>query len=62
MNLIGYSPWSAIDLVSTHQGCSKRYGFIYVNREEFDMKDLRRIKKKSFGWYKKLIENNGEDL
>ena len=62
VNLIGYSPWSAIDLVSTHQGCSKRYGFIYVNREEFDMKDLRRIKKKSFGWYKKLIENNGEDL
>ena len=62
VSLIGYSPWSAIDLVSTHQGCSKRYGFIYVNREEFDMKDLRRIKKKSFGWYKKLIENNGEDL
>ena len=62
VNLIGYSPWSAIDLVSTHQGSSKRYGFIYVNREEFDLKDLKRIKKKSFGWYKELIEDNGENL
>ena len=62
VNLIGYSPWSAIDLVSTHQGCSKRYGFIYVNREEFDVKDLRRIKKKSFGWYKKLIDDNGGNI
>ncbi|MDI5790676.1 family 1 glycosylhydrolase [Bacillus licheniformis] len=41
-------PWSAIDLISTHQGCSKRYGFIYVNRDEFDLKDLRRIRKKAF--------------
>lgn len=62
VNLIGYCPWSAIDLVSTHQGISKRYGFIYVNRDEFDLKDLRRIKKKSFYWYKKVIESNGEKL
>ncbi len=60
VNLIGYCPWSAIDLVSTHQGFSKRYGFIYVNRDEFDLKDLRRIKKKSFYWYKDVIESNGE--
>ncbi|MBY6273992.1 MAG: 6-phospho-beta-glucosidase, partial [Bacillaceae bacterium] len=53
---------SAIDLVSTHQGISKRYGFIYVNRDEFDLKDLRRIPKKSFYWYKKVIASNGEDL
>lgn len=62
VNLIGYCPWSAIDLVSTHQGISKRYGFIYVNRDEFDLKDLRRIPKKSFYWYKKVIASNGEDL
>jgi 6-phospho-beta-glucosidase len=62
VNLIGYCPWSAIDLVSTHSGCSKRYGFIYVNRDEFDLKDLKRTKKKSFYWYKKVIENNGRDL
>jgi 6-phospho-beta-glucosidase len=62
VNLIGYCPWSAIDLVSTHQGISKRYGFIYVNRDEFDLKDLRRIKKKSFYWYKNVIKSNGEKL
>lgn len=62
VNLIGYCPWSAIDLVSTHQGFSKRYGFIYVNRDEFDLKDLRRIKKKSFYWYKDVIESNGEKI
>ncbi|MEK4951341.1 glycoside hydrolase family 1 protein [Bacillus sp. FSL W8-1127] len=59
VELFGYSPWSAIDLVSTHQGINKRYGFIYVNRDEFDLKDLRRIKKKSFYWYQNVIKTNG---
>ncbi|WP_271814689.1 glycoside hydrolase family 1 protein [Clostridium beijerinckii] len=62
VDLIGYCPWSAIDLISTHQGFKKRYGFIYVNRDEFDLKDLRRIRKKSFFWYKKVIETNGEEI
>jgi len=62
VELIGYCPWSAIDLVSTHQGISKRYGFIYVNRDEFDLKDLRRIRKQSFYWFQKLIETNGKSL
>ncbi len=62
VDLIGYCPWSAIDLISTHQGFKKRYGFIYVNRDEFDIKDLRRIRKKSFFWYKKVIETNGEEI
>lgn len=62
LQLMGYCPWSAIDLISTREGCSKRYGFIYVNREEFDLKDLRRIRKKSFYWYKKVISTNGEEL
>ncbi len=62
VKLIGYCPWSAIDLVSTHQGSSKRYGFVYVNREEFDLKDLRRIRKNSFYWYKQVISSNGEKL
>lgn len=62
VNLMGYSPWSAIDLVSTHQGITKRYGFVYINRDEFDLKDLRRIRKDSFYWYKKVIASNGEDL
>ena len=62
VEMIGYCPWSAIDVVSTHQGYGKRYGFIYVNRDEFDLKDLRRIKKKSFHWYKGIIESNGKNL
>ncbi|PNQ81533.1 glycoside hydrolase family 1 protein [Paenibacillus sp. F4] len=60
VKVFGFCPWSAIDLVSTHQGSSKRYGFIYVDREEFDLKDLRRIRKQSFYWYQKLISTNGE--
>lgn len=62
VEVIGYCPWSAIDVVSTHQGYGKRYGFIYVNRDEFDLKDLRRIKKKSFDWYKGVINTNGEEI
>ncbi len=62
VNLFGYCPWSAIDLVSTGEGCSKRYGFVYVNRDEFNLKDLKRIRKDSFFWYKKVIESNGEIL
>lgn len=62
VEVMGYCPWSAIDVVSTHQGYGKRYGFIYVNRGEFDLKDLRRIKKKSFNWYKGIIKTNGEEL
>jgi 6-phospho-beta-glucosidase len=62
VEVFGFCPWSAIDLISTHQGCSKRYGFIFVNREEFDLKDLRRIPKQSFYWYKELIATNGEKL
>lgn len=62
VDLMGYSPWSAIDLVSTHQGITKRYGFVYINRDEFDLKDMRRIRKDSFYWYKKVIASNGEDL
>ena len=60
--MMGYCPWSAIDLVSTHQGFKKRYGFVYVNRDEFDLKDLARYPKDSFYWYKKVIASNGADL
>jgi len=58
VEVFGYCPWSAIDLVSTHQGCVKRYGFIHVDRDEFDLKTLKRSKKKSFYWYQALIRSN----
>lgn len=56
----GFLPWSFIDLLSTSNGYQKRYGLVYVNRTDEDLKDLRRIKKDSFYWYKKVIESNGE--
>lgn len=62
VEMLGYCPWSAVDLISTHEGIVKRYGFIYVNRDEFDLKDLKRYRKDSFFWYKKVIASNGEDL
>lgn len=62
VEILGYCPWSAMDLVSTHQGVSKRYGFIYVNRDEFDLKDMNRYKKDSFYWYQNLIRNNGNNI
>ena len=59
VEVFGYCPWSAIDLISTHQGLRKRYGFIYVNREDFDLKDMKRYKKDSFYWYQQVIKDNG---
>ncbi len=57
VDIFSYCPWAALDLVSTHQGYGKRYGFIYIDREEFDLKELARIPKKSFYWYQDLIKS-----
>lgn len=57
VELIGYCTWSATDLYSTHEGFHKRYGFVYVDKE-----DMKRYRKDSFYWYKKLIETKGEVL
>lgn len=59
VDLIGYCPWSFMDLVSTHQGYGKRYGFVFIDRDEKNIKQLKRIKKDSFYWYKDIIQNNG---
>ncbi|WEV51314.1 glycoside hydrolase family 1 protein [Lactobacillus sp. ESL0731] len=59
VELFGYCPWSVMDILSSHQGFKKRYGFIYVNRTDFDLKDMRRIPKDSFYWYQNVIKNNG---
>ena len=60
--MLGYNPWSAIDLVSTHEGIRKRYGFIYVDTTDEEVGSLKRYKKDSFFWYKNLISCNGVEL
>lgn len=60
--ILGYYPWSFIDLMSTSNGYSKRYGFVYVDREDNDLKTLSRYRKASFYWYKNVISSNGEEL
>src|SRR5699024_3483050 len=63
VELIGYTPWGCIDLVSASTGeMAKRYGFIYVDKYDDGSGDLSRSKKKSFYWYKQVIESNGEKL
>lgn len=63
VEMLGYTMWGPIDLVSASTGeMSKRYGFIYVDRDDEGNGTLARSKKKSFYWYKKVIASNGEDL
>ncbi len=63
VDLMGYTPWGCIDLVSASTGeMAKRYGFIYVNKFDDGTGDLSRERKDSFYWYKKVIESNGEEL
>ena len=63
VDLMGYTPWGCIDLVSASTGeMKKRYGFIYVDKDNEGNGTLKRSKKKSFDWYKKVIESNGEQL
>ena len=63
VELWGYTTWGPIDLVSASTAeLSKRYGFIYVDRNDDGSGSLARYKKKSFVWYKSVIESNGEAL
>lgn len=63
VELLGYTPWGCIDLVSASTGeMKKRYGFIYVDKNDDGAGTLQRSKKASFDWYKRVIASNGEDL
>ena len=63
VDLLGYTMWGPIDLVSAGTGeMKKRYGFIYVDRDNYGNGTLKRSRKKSFYWYKKVIASNGQDL
>ncbi|MDU5262247.1 MAG: glycoside hydrolase family 1 protein, partial [Clostridium celatum] len=60
--VIAYCTWSFTDLLSWLNGYQKRYGFVYVDREEEEGSSMNRYKKDSYYWYKKVIETNGEEL
>lgn len=62
VEILGYYPWSFMDVLSTTSGFRKRYGFVYVNRTDDDLKDLARYKKDSFYWYQRVIQSNGDVL
>ena len=63
VDLIGYTVWGCIDLVSFTTGeMRKRYGFIYVDKNDDGTGSGQRFKKKSFSWYQRVIASNGEDL
>lgn len=62
VDVFGYLMWGSTDILSSQGEMKKRYGFIFVNREEQDLRDLNRYKKKSFYWFQKVIASNGEEL
>ena len=63
IDLMGYTLWGPIDLISSGTGeMSKRYGLVYVDLDDEGNGTKKRIKKKSFDWYKEVIQSNGETL
>lgn len=62
VEVIGYCTWSFTDLLSWLNGYQKRYGFVYVDRDETSEKELTRYKKDSFYWYQEVINSNGQSL
>ena len=62
VELVGYTPWGIIDLVSFGSGeMEKRYGMIYVDKDNQGNGSLKRLKKDSFAWYQKVIRTNGTE-
>lgn len=61
-DVIGYLGWGLIDILSSQGDMEKRYGVVYVNRGNHDLRDMKRVPKKSYSWMKKAIHSNGEDL
>lgn len=62
IEVLGYQMWTFMDALSGSQGFKKRYGLVYIDRDEQDLKTLNRYKKQSFYWYQKIIKENGESL
>lgn len=62
VDVMGYLGWGLIDILSSQGDMRKRYGVVYVNRDNHDLKDMKRVPKKSYHWLKKVILSDGEDL
>jgi 6-phospho-beta-glucosidase len=63
VEVLGYTSWGPIDIISNTTGeMKKRYGYIYVDKDNNGNGTLKRIRKKSFEWYKNVIASNGEEL
>ncbi|MDN6471335.1 MAG: family 1 glycosylhydrolase, partial [Tetragenococcus koreensis] len=62
VDVLGYLGWGLIDILSSQGDMRKRYGVVYVNRENHDLKDLKRVPKKSYDWFKQVIQTNGDYL
>ena len=62
VEVLGYLGWGLIDILSSQGDMRKRYGVVYVNRTNHDLRDMRRVPKKSFYWLQKVIASNGRDL
>lgn len=60
--VLGYLGWGLIDIPSSHADMEKRYGVVYVNRSNHDLKDLKRVPKKSYYWLKQVLAKNGDEL
>jgi len=62
VNVIAFNPWSFIDILSSSDGMEKRYGLVYVDRDDFDEKSMKRYKKDSYYYYQDVIKTNGSTL
>ena len=60
VEVLGYLGWGLIDILSSQGDMRKRYGVVYVNRTNHDLRDMKRVPKKSYHWLKKVIASNGE--
>ena len=62
VDCFGYITWGPFDMLSSSGDMNKRYGFIFVNRTNDDLRDMKRFKKKSFAYMKKVYKSNGEEI
>lgn len=62
VEVMGYLGWGLIDILSSQGDMRKRYGLVYVNRTNHDLRDMKRVPKKSYHWFKEVIASNGKTI